>query len=240
MPQQAAGSRIEPPVSEPSAPNASRAATADAGAARGAARDMARLPRIVDVAVVRVVTERAERQLGHVQLAERHRAGGRAGGPPRWSRDRSGSIRRSWSRTTWAGPPRGRDPCTRAGRRAVARGSLPAPDRRRALRARASAPGASTVMNACRRPSRRAMRSRQACVASTAETLRAAMAPASSTRVRSVTRSAVLERDLEVGGLLGERRDRRRLVRWHPPARRSRPGRQTLSTDRARSCWPGF
>ena len=102
-------------------------------------------------------------------------------------------------------------------------------------RARASAPSASRVMNACRRPSRRAMRSRQACVASTAETLRAAMAAASSTRVRSVTRRAVLER--RPGSWRAPRRatGRRPLARWHRPARRSRPGRQILSTDRARS-----
>src|SRR5262245_37190995 len=59
-------------------------------------------------------------------------------------------------------------------------------------------------MNACRRPSRRAIRSRQACVASTEEILRAAMAAASSVRVRSVTGRAVLEHGLEVGGLFGE------------------------------------
>src|SRR6185295_9766920 len=60
-------------------------------------------------------------------------------------------------------------------------------------------------MTACRRPSRRAIRSRQACVASTAETLRAAIAAASSVSVRSVTRRTALEHGLEVGGLLGER-----------------------------------
>src|SRR5262245_36724205 len=60
-------------------------------------------------------------------------------------------------------------------------------------------------MNACRRPSSRAMRSRQACVASTAEILRAAMAAASSVSVSSVTGRALLERGLEVGRFLGER-----------------------------------
>src|SRR4029450_13923829 len=40
-----------------------------------ASRAMAGLPRVLDVAVVRVVAERPHRQLGHVQLAERDRAG---------------------------------------------------------------------------------------------------------------------------------------------------------------------
>ena len=44
-------------------------------AAAGAAGAVAGLPRILDVAVMGVVPERAHRQLGHVQLAERHRAG---------------------------------------------------------------------------------------------------------------------------------------------------------------------
>src|SRR5690349_22842488 len=42
-------------------------------AARRAARRMSRLPRIVDVAVMRVVPEGSHRQLGHVELAEQDR-----------------------------------------------------------------------------------------------------------------------------------------------------------------------
>src|SRR5205814_4298883 len=45
------------------------------GAARGAAGRVAALPRVLDVAVVGIVTEGAERQLGHVELAERDGAG---------------------------------------------------------------------------------------------------------------------------------------------------------------------
>src|ERR1700687_4125635 len=89
-PQQAAGSRMEPPVSEPMAPSkkpaAPPAAGAEAprkeprapprgGAARRAARHMPRQPRVVDVAVMRVVAEGTHRELGHVELAQADGAG---------------------------------------------------------------------------------------------------------------------------------------------------------------------
>src|SRR5207253_8488157 len=71
-------------------------------------------------------------------------------------------------------------------------------------RARARAPSASSVMNARSRRSSRALRSRQASVASSAETLRAAIAEASSPRVRSVTRRSGVERRDEIRRLLAE------------------------------------
>jgi len=45
------------------------------GTARRAAGDVPRAPGILDMSVVRVVPERAHRQLGHVELAERDRSG---------------------------------------------------------------------------------------------------------------------------------------------------------------------
>src|SRR5262249_11819798 len=76
-------------------------------------------------------------------------------------------------------------------------------------RAVARAPLASSVMSACRRPSRRAMRSRQACVASTGEILRAAISRARVWIVQSVTALVrarlALEGLDEAGWLLGDR-----------------------------------
>src|SRR5262249_15449526 len=64
-------------------------------------------------------------------------------------------------------------------------------------------------MKACRRPSMRAMRSRQACVAPTGEILRAAISRARLWLVQSVTALVrarlALERLHEAGRLLGDR-----------------------------------
>src|SRR5262249_9105354 len=85
----------------------------------------------------------------------------------------------------------------------------PAASSASSARAVARAPSASTVMKACRRPSRRAMRSRQACVASTGEILRAAISRArvwSVQSVKALVRARLaLERVHEAGRLLGNR-----------------------------------
>ena len=74
MPQQAAGSRMEPPVSLPSVAERESGGHRGRRAAGRAAGAVAGLPRVLHVAVVGVVAERAHRQLGHVELAQGHGA----------------------------------------------------------------------------------------------------------------------------------------------------------------------
>ena len=128
MPQQAAGRRIEPPVSVPSAPERQTGRRPRRPSrSRSRRRQCPARHGLCDVAVMRVVAEGAERQLGHVELAERDRARRRSGGPPPCSRARAekysarlGPARRGQAHR------RGRDPCRRAARRAAARASVPA------------------------------------------------------------------------------------------------------------------
>ncbi len=73
-PQKAAGWRIEPPVSVPSASGAMRAATAAAEPARRAAGHALAVPRVAGRLEGAVLGRRAHRELVHVRLADHDRA----------------------------------------------------------------------------------------------------------------------------------------------------------------------
>ena len=75
MPLNAAGRRVEPPVSVPVAAGAMRAATAAAEAARGAARSARLRPWVAHRTEVRAFVGRAHGELVHVALAQQHRPG---------------------------------------------------------------------------------------------------------------------------------------------------------------------
>ena len=80
MPLTADGSRIEPPVSVPSAPKHGAGRDRGAGAAAGAGREAVGVPRVAHRAVVRVGRGAAPGELVHVGLAEQDRAGALAAG----------------------------------------------------------------------------------------------------------------------------------------------------------------
>ena len=75
-PQNEAGTRIEPLVSEPSAIGTSPPATAAAGAARGAAGHVRGVVRVARGAVVHVLAGEVVGVLAHVERADEHGAGG--------------------------------------------------------------------------------------------------------------------------------------------------------------------
>src|SRR5438876_11559883 len=203
MPQQAAGSRIEPPVSEPTAPRTRPAATAtpppleDPPAAHpgrhgfwaspwcglspngpSASSVMLSLPRPTAPA------RRSRRTASHSRASTKYSrvlVPHEVGSPGTWQRSFHAIG------TPASGPP-----------------GRPAPSSRSSAAAVASAPSVSTVMKARRAASWRSIRPRDSRTISTGETRRAARADASAAIVHSPPLRFGLEHGHEPRRLLGE------------------------------------
>ena len=182
-PVTAAGWRIEPPVSEPSASGASNAATAAAEPPPEPPGMRVEVPRVVRRAVRGVLGRRAHRELVHVGLAERHQAGRAHPGDDRRvvRRDPALEDLRPGGRRHAEGAEHVLDRDRHAGERAeLAR----RPRAARRSRRRSSRAAAFRCRNAWMSPSTAAMRSRCAWVASTLETSPDASCAASSAASR--------------------------------------------------------
>ena len=109
-PQQPAGSRMEPPVSEPTAPAKKPAATPAPEPLDEPPVACPATPRIVDITVMGVVAEGAHRELGHVELAQADGAGVEKPPRRRTLLRRREVLRACACRTRWAGRGGGRGP----------------------------------------------------------------------------------------------------------------------------------